>query len=119
MHAEDLGEPGRDGQTVFRQRNRAQLGIDDSAEVRVLRPAADQDPPLDASMADANRNLPVRLDGKNAGQMCDLLDDVLWTSFDEAYRRIMPVRDEVGDVDQVLDGVLQEQRYNDDRRRKR
>src|SRR6516162_7379159 len=100
MHAEDVSEPGRDGEAVFGQRNGMQIDVDNSAQVCATRPTADHDPPLDAPAADANRNLSIRLDGKNPGQMRDLLNDVLGTSLDKAHRGVMPVGDKIGNVDQ-------------------
>src|SRR5215831_12009274 len=105
MHAEDVSEPGRDGEPVFGQRNGMQINVDDSAQVCATRAAADHHPPLDTSVADANRNLSIRLDGKNTGQMRDLLNDVLGTFLDKAHRCVMPVGDKIGNVDQVLDSV--------------
>jgi hypothetical protein len=117
--AQDLTEPGRDGQAAFRQDDRTQVLVDHSAQVGVVRSAADHGPAFDAAVADADRNLSVRLGRQNPREPGRFGHDDLRPPLDEFHGGMLPVRQEERDIDQILGRVDQEQRHDDDCRGKR
>jgi len=61
-YPKDLSEPGRDRQTAFGQPDWTQIDVDDAPEIGICWSTADQDPTLDATIANADRDLSIGLD---------------------------------------------------------
>ena len=60
-------------------------------------------------MAYVNWNFTVRFDRNNTRKPRDLIDDILRAPLNEAYRRILSVGQKIGDLEQILCRVDQEQ----------